>query len=99
LVIEHILNDSRGFGYNVELVTLNGLSWRLDGKTVNVTPTSYALIGVQPTLQYKFFHNSSGALVGAAGCLFTIAGQNNIDAIYPNVSLYYYWARGKPLMR
>jgi hypothetical protein len=99
LVIEHILNDSRGFGYNVELVTLNGLSWRLDGKTVNVTPTSYALIGVQPTLQCKFFHNSSGALVGAAGCLFTIAGQNNIDAIYPNVSLYYYWARGKPLMR
>ena len=99
LIIEHILNDTRGFGYNLEFVTLNGLSHRLDGKTVNVPPTSSALVGVQPTLQYKFFHDENGALVGAVGCLFTIAGQNNIDAIYPNVALYYYWGRGKPVMR
>jgi hypothetical protein len=99
LVIEHILNDNRGFGYNLEFVTLNGLSHRLDGKTVNVPPTSFALVGVQPTLQYKFFHDSHGALVGAVGCLFTLAGQNNIDAIYPNLSLYYYWGEGKPVMR
>ena len=56
-------------------------------------------VGAQPTLQYKFFHDENGALVGALGCLFTIAGQNNIDAIYPNVALYYYWGRGKPIMR
>jgi hypothetical protein len=31
--------------------------------------------------------------------LFTVAGQNNIDAIYPNISLYYYWGKGKVLMR
>lgn len=99
LIIEHILNDSRGFGYNLEFVTLNGLSHRLDGKPVNVQPENYALVGAQPTLQYKFFHDENGALVGALGCLFTIAGQNNIDAIYPNVALYYYWGRGKPIMR
>jgi hypothetical protein len=99
LIVEHILDDDRGFGYNIELVTLNGLSHRLDGKTVNVQPTSYALVGAQPTLQYKFFHNENGALIGAVGCLFTIAGQNNIDAIYPNVAFYYFWGRGKPIMR
>lgn len=58
---------------------------------MNVNPTSFSLFGVQPTIQYKFFHNANGALVGAAGVRFTVAGQNNIDAIYPNISLYYYW--------
>jgi hypothetical protein len=99
LVIEHILNDERGFGYNLEFVTLSGLPHRLDGHQVNINPTSFSLVGVQPTLQYKFFHDANGALVGAAGCLFTVAGQNNINAIYPNLSLYYYWGRGKPVMR
>ena len=99
LVIEHILNDERGFGYNLEFVTLHGLSHRLDGHKLNVNPTSFSLVGVQPTIQYKFFQNDGGALVGAAGVLFTVAGQNNIDAFYPNISLYYYWGKGKVLMR
>ncbi len=99
VIIEHILNDERGFGYNLEFVTLHGLSHRLDGHQLNVNPTSFSLFGVQPTLQYKFFQNDSGALVGAAGVLFTVAGQNNIDAFYPNISLYYYWGRGKVMMR
>jgi hypothetical protein len=39
-------------------------------------------------------------LVAAAGCLFTLAGQNDINAIYPNMSIYYYWAKkGAPVMR
>jgi hypothetical protein len=39
-------------------------------------------------------------LVGAAGVLFTVAGQNDIDAIYPNFSLYYYWdKKGGATMR
>lgn len=99
LVVEHILNDQRGFGYNLEFVTLHGLTHRLDGHPVNVNPNSFSLFGVQPTLQYKFFHDSGGALVGAVGVLFTVAGQNNIDAIYPNVSLYYYWGKGGVTMR
>ena len=96
LIIEHILNDKRGFGYNLELVTLHGLPHRLDGHALNIDPTSFSLLGVQPTLQYKFTEN----FVGAAGVLFTVAGQNNVDAIYPNISLYYYWNNnGKVTMR
>jgi hypothetical protein len=34
------------------------------------------------------------SIVGAAGVLFTLAGQNDIGAIYPNFSIYYYWNRG-----
>ncbi len=94
LVIEHILDDKRGFGYNLEFVTLHGVPYRLDGHAVNINPTSFSLLGVQPTIQYKFTEN----LVGAAGCLFTVAGQNNIDAIYPNFSLYYYWGNNGTVM-
>jgi proteasome assembly chaperone (PAC2) family protein len=51
-------------------------------------------------VQYTIFHDESGALVGAAGVLFSIAGQNDINAIYPNISLYYYWSKkGAPQMR
>jgi hypothetical protein len=32
--------------------------------------------------------------------LFSLAGQNDINAIYPNISLYYYWSTtGAPQMR
>jgi hypothetical protein len=58
-------------------------------QTVSISSAS------EPAVQYKF-----GALVGAAGVLFTIAGQNDIAAIYPNISLYYYWDKdGKGVMR
>jgi hypothetical protein len=34
------------------------------------------------------------------GVLFTVAGQNDIAAVYPNFSLYYYWAKdGEGVMR
>lgn len=99
-VVEHILSDERGFGYNIEFVTLHGLTHRLDGHDLNIKPSNgFTLIGVEPAIQYKFFHDDRGALVGAAGVLFTVAGQNNIDAVYPNLSLYYYWSKGKVLMR
>lgn len=96
LIIEHLLSDSRGLGYSLEFVTLHGLPRRLDGHPVNVAPSSFSLFGVQPTIEYKF----TPQFVGAAGVLFTIAGQNNVDAIYPNFSLYYYWSNvGKVMMR
>jgi len=98
-IAEYIHNDQRGLGFNLEFVTLHGLPHRLDGHDLNVKPTSFNLIGVEPVIQYKFFHDDRGALVGAVGCLFTIAGQNNIDAIYPNISLYYYWSKGNVMMR
>lgn len=99
-IVEYIADDKRGLGFNLEFLTLHGLPFRADGHDLNLKPTSFNLIGVEPSIQYKFFHDESGALVGAAGVLFSIAGQNDINAIYPNVSLYYYWSTtGKPQMR
>lgn len=89
LAFEHFLDDTRGFAYAVEVLGLHGLPYRLDGHTVNAKPTSFGLVGVQPTVEYKF----TDRIVGAAGVLFTLAGQNDIAAIYPNFSIYYYWSR------
>jgi hypothetical protein len=99
-IVEYIADDKRGLGFNLEFLTLSGLPFRLDGHEVNLNPTSFNLVGVEPSIQYKFFHNENGALVGAAGTLFSIAGQNDLNAIYPNISLYYYWSKkGAPQMR
>jgi hypothetical protein len=76
------------------------LDYRLDGHDLNLKPTSFHLIGVEPSVQYNIFHDESGGLVAAVGCLFSVAGQNDINAIYPNMSMYYYWnPKGKPIMR
>ncbi len=97
LVLEHILNDKNGFGYNIELSTLHGLTWRADGHALNRGQQSgFTIVGVQPAIQWKF----GDAWVAAAGVQFTVAGQNAIDAIYPNISLYWYWNQsGKIIMR
>ncbi len=100
-ITEYILNEEHGLGFNLEFVTLHGLPHRLDGHQVNINPTSFTLFGIEPALQYKFTSEAlGGALVGAAGVLFTVAGQNDIGAIYPNISLYWYWGKnGKVQMR
>jgi len=97
LIVEHILNDEKGFGYNVEIVGLHGLTWRADGHTINDGGRNgFNSLGVQPTVQYRF----SDKLVGAAGVLFTVAGQNTLDAVFPNFSIYWYWSKsGKVIMR
>ena len=79
---------------------IHGLDYRLDGHDLNVNPVSYNLIGLEPSVQYTLFHGETGALVAATGVLFSVAGQNDINAIYPNMSIYYYWAKkGAPVMR
>ena len=97
LIIEHILDDKRGFGYNLEFVGFHGLSWRADGHRINVGwQHGFNTLGIQPTIQYRIGEH----FVGAAGVLFSVAGQNTIAAIYPNFSLYYYWSQsGKIIMR
>ncbi len=87
LSFEHILDDKHGFGYAVELVGIHGLPFRIDGQAVNAGRTSFGLVGLQPTLEYNF----TDRIVGAVGVLFTVAGYNDVAAVYPNVSLYYYW--------
>ena len=45
-----------------------------------------------PTLEYTFVRYESGTkLVGAIGVMFTVAGQNDIRAMYPNISFKYFF--------
>jgi len=92
LALEHVLDAATGIGYLLELTTLNQFASRLDGHPVNTTPASFYLVGIQPGLEYTFSRYKSGAkLVGAIGVMFTVAGQNDIRATYPNVSLKYFF--------
>jgi hypothetical protein len=90
---EHVLSDEHGFGYAVEFISAHQLPWRLDGHDLNELPQTFSIIGIQPTLEYKILEDPLGKprLVGAIGNLFTIAGQNDLDAVYPNISFKYYW--------
>jgi len=93
LGVEHILSDEHGFGYALEFVTAHQLPFRLDGHALNEIPTTFSIIGIQPTLEFKIMEDPSGKpqLVAALGNLFTVAGQNDLDAIYPNISFKYFW--------
>jgi len=96
LAFEHFIVEKHGFAYAFELVGIHGLPFRLDGQAVNAGRTSFGLIGIQPTLEYNF----TDRIVGAAGVLFTTAGYGDVAAVYPNVSVYYYWnPRGHVLAR
>jgi hypothetical protein len=98
LIFEHILSDKHGFGYNLEFVTLHGLTGRIDGHDVNSGQKSgFSVIGVEPSIQYRI--GDTNFLV-AGGVLFTLAGQNATNSIYPNFSIFYYWSKsGKVMMR
>lgn len=105
-IAEWIVDDKRGLGFSLEFLSVHGLSWRADGHSLDnnlkstIQPVNYHLIGLEPSIQYTLFHGPGGSLVAAAGCLFTLAGMNDINAIYPNMSIYYYWAKkGTPVMR
>ena len=92
LALEHVLNERTGFGYLVEVTTLQQLASRLDGHPVNTIPATFWLVGIQPGLEYTFSRYESGAkLVGAIGVMFTVAGQDDIRAIYPNISFKYFF--------
>lgn len=98
LIFEHILDEKRGLGYNVEIVGLHGMSWRADGHPMNRGPSNGStILGVEPAIQWRFGDSN---FVGAAGVLFTVAGQNTLDSIFPNFSVFWYWSEtGKVLMR
>ena len=91
--IEHILSDEHGFGYAVEFVSAHQLPFRLDGHSLNEIPQTFSIFGVQPTLEFKLLEDPIGKprLVAAIGNLFTVAGQNDLDAFYPNISFKYFW--------
>lgn len=89
LVVEHILDDKHGFGYNLEFVSLHGAPWRLDGHDLNRGQIhGSSVIGFEPAIQWRFGDSN---VVAAAGVLFTVAGQNASDSIYPNFSVFWYF--------
>lgn len=97
LVFEHFLDDTQGLAYNLEFVTYHSLTYRLDGQSLNRGQRAGStVIGVEPAIQYRL----SQSWVGAFGVLFTVAGQNTLDAVYPNFSFQWYWNKsGKAVMR
>lgn len=97
LILEHILDDKKGFGYNIEFSGLHGTTWRADGHSINRGQRSgFNTLGIEPAIQWRMGEH----WVAAAGVLFTVAGQNAIDSIYPNISIFWYWSKtGKVIMR
>jgi hypothetical protein len=92
LSFEHFLDDRRGIAYNLELTTVSTATWRADGHSINRGAQSGStVVGVEPAVQCRF----NDSWVAAAGVLFTVAGQNTADAIYPNLAFRWYWNQGK----
>jgi len=85
--IEYVVNAKRGFGLILDFVAQQGLPYRLDGHAINTEFKTFSLIGTAAAVEYKFTQD----FVASAGVLFTIAGQNNVDAIYPGFSMKYFW--------
>lgn len=96
-IFEHFLDDKKGLAYNLEFVTVSTATWRADGHAINRGAINGStVIGIEPAIQFRF----TDSLVGAVGVLFTVAGQNAADAIYPNFAIQWYWSKtGKVIMR
>lgn len=88
MTFEHFLNDERGLAYAVEVIGLHGLPFRLDGQAVNSGTQGFGVLGIQPTIEY----NLTDHVIGALGVLFNVLGKSDIAALYPNLSIYYYWS-------
>jgi len=94
---EHFIDDERGIAFNLEVATVHTATWRADGHAINRGQRSGStVVGVEPGFQMRL----SDSWVAGAGVLFTVAGQNAADAIYPNFAIQWYWYKGKkPVMR
>ncbi len=97
LAYEHFLDDKQGLAFNLELATLHTATWRADGHSINRGQRSGStVVGIEPAIQLRL----SDSWVAGVGVLFTVAGQNTADAIYPNFAIQWYWSKtGKVIMR
>ena len=87
LGIEDVIDDQNGLGLILELAGLSGLPFSIDGLAVNTHPSSFNLIGIQPTLEY----NITPRLAASFGVLLPVFGNNEFLATTPNFSLWYYF--------
>lgn len=88
--LEYVADDKRGFGFIIDGVYQQGLPYRLDGHAINADFKTFSLIGMAAAVEYRFTPD----FLASAGILFTLAGQNNVDAFYPGFSMKYFW--GEP---
>lgn len=97
IAYEHFISDERGMALNLEVATVHTATWRADGHSINRGQRSGStIVGVEPGFQMRL----SDSWVAGVGVLFTVAGQNAADAIYPNFAIQWYWYQGKkPVMR
>ncbi len=94
-VFEHFLDDEKGLAYNIEFISVHSTTWRADGHAINRGQINGStVIGIEPAIQFKL----TDSIVGAVGVLFTVAGQNARDAIYPNFAFQWYWNQGKKVI-
>ncbi len=89
LGVEYVVDETKGFGLIWDAVVQNGLPYRLDGHAINTEFKSFTLIGTAVAVEYRF----SRDFLASCGILFTLAGRNNVDAIYPGFSMKYYWGK------
>ena len=95
LAYEHFLDDKQGVAFNIELATVSTATWRADGHSINRGQRSGStVVGIEPGIQMRL----SDSWVAGAGVLFTVAGQNAADAIYPNFAIQWYWNQGKKVI-
>ena len=91
LGIEDVVDDKSGLGFILEIAGLSGLPFSVDGLAVNTHPSTFNLVGVQPTVEY----NLTPRLAASFGVLFPAFGNNEYLATTPNFSLWYYFQGGQ----
>ena len=89
--IEDVVDDRSGLGFILEIAGLSGLPFSVDGLPVNTHPSTFNLVGVQPTIEY----NLTPRLAASFGILFPAFGNNEYLATTPNFSLWYYFQGGQ----
>jgi len=91
LGVEDVVDDKSGLGFILEIAGLSGLPFSIDGLPVNTHPSTFNLVGVQPTIEY----NLTPRLAASFGVLFPAFGNNEYLATTPNFSLWYYFQGGQ----
>ncbi len=89
--IEDVVDDKSGLGFILEIAGLSGLPFSVDGLPVNTHPSTFNLVGVQPTIEY----NLTPRLAASFGVLLPAFGNNEYLATTPNFSLWYYFQGGQ----
>ncbi len=90
MAVEDVIDENRGLGFILEMVGLSELPFSLDGIPVNTSPSTFNLIGIQPSVEI----NLTDRLALSAGVLLPAWGTSEYLSTTPNFSLWYYFGKG-----